>query len=88
MLLKFVFLIEIKALHHPLTSNVGEYSTKLLNILVDSPSFNVKREFVNGKEVKSSQIYFKDKKVVYIADSCNGFIAFILLFEENVLIRQ
>lgn len=67
--------MELKAIHYPLTSNIGEYATILLNKLVDSPGFSVKREFVNGQEIESSQIYFNDRKVVYIANGCNGFIA-------------
>ncbi len=76
MFYKFIFSFELTPLNYPLTSHVGEYSTKLLNVFID-PAFNVKREYVNNQVYQSSQIYFNNTKVVYIANSCNGFIAFM-----------
>ncbi len=74
---KFIFSLELKFLHAPLTSHVGEYTLKLLNTFTESSHFHIKREYINGLKTLSSQIYFKDTKVVFIAESCNGFIAFM-----------
>jgi len=81
---KFVFIFflrETKLIDHPLTTHIGEYSTKLLNSFVDPPTFVVKREFIKSSEI--SQIYNNNRKVVYVADGCNalelmvGYIGFI-----------
>lgn len=90
---KFVFLFflrETKIVDYPLTENVGEYSTMLLNTFVSSPEFTVKREFrkdnnMQGKvfQHEVSQVYYNKKKVAYVDDGCNGlelmvgFIGFI-----------
>lgn len=79
-LYRLFFSLQLNTINYPLTSNVGEYSIKLLNTFVDPPNFSVKREFVNGEEFISSQIYFNDKKVVYIADGCNSLIIFVRYF--------
>lgn len=77
MFYKFLFSLELKTVHYPLTSHVGKYTTILLNTFVDAPYFSVNTEFVKGQTTPSSQIYFKNKKIVFIADSCNGLIAFM-----------
>jgi exosortase/archaeosortase family protein len=89
---KFVFLFflrESKVIDYPLTAHIGEYSTLLLNTLVAPPNFTVNREFRQSIRAGTvfkyevSQVYYNNKKVVYVADGCNalelmvGFIGFI-----------
>ncbi len=90
---KFLFLFflrETKVIDYPLTKNVGEYSTTLLNTFVSSPKFVVKRELrydnnLQGKTYQHevSQVYYNKKRVAYVDDGCNGlelmvgFIGFI-----------
>lgn len=74
---KFIFSLDLTAIHYPLTEHVGKYSTKLLNIFTEKSNFTVSREYVNKQAIQSSQIYYNEKKIIYIENSCNGFIAFL-----------
>lgn len=69
--------LSFTTLKYHLTTNVGTYATKLINLMVSEPFFSSEIEYVNGQKTLSSQIYFKDLKVVYIGNSCNGFISFM-----------
>lgn len=74
---KSILSLDLRFINYPLTTHVGEYSITLLNTFVGTSDFSVKREYVNGEEALSSQIYYKSKKVVYIVDSCNGHIVLL-----------
>ncbi|WP_203257821.1 archaeosortase/exosortase family protein [Hyunsoonleella ulvae] len=76
-LYKLVLSLDLNFINYPLTTHIGEYATKLLNISTNSSDFSVIRESVYNDEVISSQIYYKTTKVVFIADSCNGLIVFL-----------
>lgn len=84
---KFIFIFFLlDSKDHPLTTHVGEYSTKLLNSILDVSSFSVNREFresVSLREGKTfmvevSQVYFNNNKVVYVADECNSLELMVL----------
>ncbi len=89
---KFIFIFflrESKIIDYPLTTHVGEYSIKFLNSFGFPSDFIINRELRksirNGKtsEYEVSQVYYNNKKVVYVADGCNalelmvGYIGFI-----------
>lgn len=73
---KFIFIIKPNIIHYPITTQVATYSTKLLNTVTGSSDFSITREYINSKDPSiSSQVYYNGKKVVYVADECNGLLA-------------
>lgn len=94
-LLYGLVLFDSKVLDHPLTINVAESSTYVLNNLTTMSGFYTEREYFSDifegelVEIESSSIYHNDFKVLYIADVCNGlelivlYIGFILCMPSS-----
>ncbi|MDG1728678.1 MAG: archaeosortase/exosortase family protein [Algibacter sp.] len=79
-----IFLYDSKFIDYPLTTHVGEASTKSLNSLSSMNGFISKRRITSSiyegelKKREASQIYHNNKLVLNIADSCNGLELMIL----------
>ena len=91
------FLKDYKILDHPLTTHVAEASTYVLNNLTPMSGFTTSRvdmSWVNEGELvyeEASEIKHNGKRVLYIADSCNGlellvlYIGFIICMPSKIL---
>jgi len=74
-LYKFVLSFNLNFINTPINSNIGTYSTKLLNYYTNSSEFYVVNEYVYSfMKTKSAQIYHNNRKLVFIADSCNSLV--------------
>ena len=79
-----VLLVDAKFIDHKLTIHVSEASTYLLNNLGFMNGFTTDRRLVKsiyeGETInhESSIIYHNDKRVLYIADACNGLQLMVL----------
>ncbi|NRB58676.1 MAG: exosortase/archaeosortase family protein [Winogradskyella sp.] len=78
------FFMESKSLDHPLTTHVGNASVYVLNNWSPMSDFKAVREAKNtiyegekSKEI-ASLVYHNDKRVLYIADLCNGLELIVL----------
>ena len=78
------FLYGSHLLNHPLTTHIGEASTKILNHCTPMSGFESvrveQREFYEGeyRTHAASKIYHNGKSVLYIADFCNGLELIVL----------
>ena len=78
------FVLEYKVLDHPLTTHVGNASVYILNNWSSMSGFKAVREaktsIYEGESTTeiASLIYHNDKKVLYIADLCNGLELIVL----------
>jgi exosortase/archaeosortase family protein len=78
------FLLDSKVLDHPLTTHVGDASVKVLNEWSSMSNFKSVREesttVYEGEYTTGlvSQIYHNGKKVLSIADLCNGLELIVL----------
>ena len=73
-----------RTIDDPLTQMVGKHSAWMLNLLNNTDGFYEKRVMtsimIEGERIEKpiSQIYLGDRKVVGIADGCNGLELFVL----------
>jgi len=73
-----------RTLDEPLTRSVGRQTTWVLNFLNGTDQFRereiYKTTYIEGERIQSpmSHVYLGDRRVIGIADSCNGLELFIL----------
>ncbi|MBC3758360.1 archaeosortase/exosortase family protein [Hyunsoonleella sp. SJ7] len=90
------FLYDSKVLDHPLTAHVGKASAKFLNNFTSMSGFvainELSTKILDGEYVtyQASSIYHYEKRVLNIADACNGlelmvlYIGFIICMPSGI----